>query len=159
MLCAPSWPQPCNEEPSLIQVELSAAEIPIEAGGTAQLTVSITNKQDHDDHVFIEIEGIDVEWYALPVPAVNVAAGESQSARVLFKIARAAQSLAGTYPFIVRARGMESGESGIQQASLIVKPFSSLQVELSPRRAASTAMHHASVVEVRVSNQGNKDET
>jgi hypothetical protein len=143
----------------LILVELSATEIPIEAGGTAQLTVSITNKQDHDDHVFIEIEGIDVEWYALPVPAVNVAAGESQSARVLFKIARAAQSLAGTYPFIVRARGMESGESGIQQASLIVKPFSSLQVELSPRRAASTAMHHASVVEVRVSNQGNKDET
>src|SRR6266567_7806575 len=99
------------KETLLIQVELSASEIPIEAGGTAQLTISITNKQDHDDHVFIEIEGIDVEWYALPVPAVNVAAGQTQSARVLFKITRSSQSLAGTYPFIIRARGMESGDS------------------------------------------------
>src|SRR2546423_13910957 len=114
---------------SLIQVELSAAEVPIEPGGTAQLAVTIINKQDHDDHVFIEIEGIDVEWYALPVPAVNVAAGESQTARILFKIARSSQSQAGTYPFVVRARGMESGEFGVQQASLAIKPYSALQAE------------------------------
>ena len=143
----------------MIQVELSSAEVPIEAGDTAQLAIKITNKQKQDDRVSIEIEGIDVEWYALPVPALNIAAGETQTARVLFKIGRSSQSLAGTYPFVIRIRGMESGETGIQQASLVVKPFSSLQVELSPRRAASTSFSHAAVVEVRVSNQGNKDET
>ena len=143
----------------MIQVELSAAEVPIEPGGTAQLAVTITNKQEHDDHVFIEIEGIDVEWYALPVPALNVAAGESQVARVLFKIARSSQSQAGTYPFVVRAGGMETGESGLQQATLTIKPFSALQVELTPKRASSSFMRKTVPFDLRVSNLGNREET
>jgi hypothetical protein len=143
----------------LIQVELSAAEIPIEPGGTAQLTVTVTNKQPHDDHLFLEIEGIDVEWYALPVPALNIAAGASQSARVLFKIARSSESRAGTYPFLVRARGMESGAAGVQQATLVIKPFSALQIELNPRRVTATFLRHSNIVEVTVSNLGNRDET
>ncbi len=147
------------KESLLIEVELSAPEVPIEPGGTAQLTVTITNRQDHDDHVFIEIEGIDVEWYALPVPAVNVAAGNSQSARILFKVARSSESAAGTYPFLVRARGMESGESGVQQAALVIKAFNALQMDLTPKRATATFAHRAQVFDVHVSNLGNQDET
>lgn len=143
----------------MIQVELSAAEITIEPGGTAQLTVTVVNRQPHDDHVFLEIEGIDVEWYALPVPAINLAAGESQQARVLFRIPRSSECQAGTYPFLVRARSMESGEAGVQQACLTIKPFSNLQVELYPKRATATFLRHRAGVEVTVSNQGNREET
>jgi hypothetical protein len=143
----------------LIQVELSSTEIAIEPGGTAQLSVTVKNNQTHDDHVFLEIEGIDVEWYALPVPTVNVAAGTSQTARVLFRIARESGSFAGTYPFVVRARSMETGDSGVQQASLVVKPYSSLQVEINPKRAIATFLHHANVVEVTVTNLSNHEET
>ncbi|MCC6728298.1 MAG: hypothetical protein IT208_03065 [Chthonomonadales bacterium] len=143
----------------MIRVELSAAEISIEPGNTAQLSVAITNRQEHDDHVSLEIEGIDVEWYALPVPALNVAAGETQSARVLFRIARSSECQAGTYPFVVRARGMESGESGVQQAALIIQPFSALQVEMNPRRASSTFLRHAQVFDVTIGNLGNRPET
>jgi hypothetical protein len=142
----------------LIEVELSAAEIAIDPGGTAQLTITVHNRQEHDDHVSLEIEGIDVEWYALPVPTLNIPANASQSARVLFKIARASSSHAGTYPFLVRAKGMESGESGIQQATLVIKPFSSLQLELNPKRITSSLAHRANVVGVTVSNLGNQEE-
>src|SRR5947207_15242001 len=109
---------PVPKEYPLIEVDLSAAELAIEPGGRAQLTVTVHNRQSHDDHIFIEIEGIDVEWYALPVPAFNVAAGASQTAQVLFKIVRSSESRADTYPFLVRARSMESGESGVQQGTL-----------------------------------------
>jgi hypothetical protein len=143
----------------LIQVDLSAAEIVIEPGDTAQLTVTVANNQEHDDHVSLEIEGIDVEWYALPVPTVNITAGTSQTARVLFRVARASSSLAGTYPFVVRARSMETGDSGVQQAALIVKPFSALQVEINPRRTISTFLRHENTVEVSVSNLSNHEET
>src|SRR5579871_4218929 len=147
------------KEWTLIEVELSAAEVSIEPGGTAQLTVTVRNGQPHDDHVFLEIEGIDVEWYALPVPTLNIAAGSCQSTRVLFKIARSSESRAETYPFLARARGMESGEAGVQQATLTVKPFSALQVELQPKRATSTFFHHVANVGINVSNLGNHDET
>src|SRR5688500_6216561 len=138
-------------------VDLSPAEIEIEPGGTAQLTITITNRQDHDDRVCIELEGVDVEWYALPVPAVNVAAGESQTARALFKIARSSASPAGTYPFVVRAKAMESGEAGIGQASLVIAPYSALQVELIPKRASSTFFSRTAPFTVNVSNLGNRE--
>ena len=143
----------------MIRVDLSPAELKIEPGGTAQLTITITNRQPHDDRVFLELEGIDVEWYALPVSAINVAAGESQSTRVLFKIARSSESQAGTYPFVVRAKGMESGETGIQQASLVIEPFSALQVELAPKRAVSTFFSRIAPFAVNVANLGNRPET
>lgn len=148
-----------QQESALIEVELSAAEIPIEPGGTAQLTVTVTNRQEHDDHISLDIEGVDVEWYALPVPTLNIPADASQSARVLFKIPRSSGSRAETYPFLVRARGMEAGATGVQQATLIVKPFSSLQVEVEPKRAVATYLHHAPAVEVTVSNLGNHPDT
>lgn len=143
----------------MIQVELSAAEIPVEPGGTAQLTVTLTNRQDHDDHISLEIEGVDVEWYAIPVPSFNIAAGQSQIARILFKIQRSSASKAGAYPFLVRAKGMESGTAGIQQATLVIQPFSSLQVELAPKRGASTFLRHSTVFDVSVTNLGNRDES
>jgi hypothetical protein len=143
----------------VIQVEVSAAELPVEPGSTAQFSVTIINNQDHDDHVSLEIEGIDVEWYALPVPSFTIASGQSQTARVLFRIARASECTAGTYPFLVRARSMETGDAGIQQAAITIKPFSSLQMDIDPKRAVSTFVHHANVFEVSVTNLGNHDET
>ena len=143
----------------MIRVDLSPAEVAIEPGGTAQLTITITNRQDHDDRVFIELEGVDVEWYALPVNALNVGAGESQTARVLFKIARSSESQSGTYPFVVRAKAMESGEIGVQQASLQIEPFSALQIELAPKRGVSTFFSRTAPFSVSVSNLGNRTET
>jgi hypothetical protein len=143
----------------LIEVALSASEIPIEPGGRAQLTITVENRQEHDDHVFIEIEGLDVEWYALPVPTFNVAAGASHSAQVLFKITRSSESSADTYPFVVRVKSMESGLSGVAQATLVVKPFSALQVEVNPKRAVSSYLNHTAVVDVTVTNLGNTEET
>ena len=143
----------------MIKVELSAAEITIEPGSTAQLTVTVTNEGAEPDHLFLEIEGIDVEWYALPVPSLTLAPGTSQTARVLFKVARASSSTAGTYPFIVRVRSMETGDSGVQPATLVVKPFNALQIELNPKRTASTFFRHAPSVDVVVSNLSNHEDT
>src|SRR2546421_10300424 len=105
---------PAPKESALIEVELSAAEIAIEPGGRAQLTVTVHNRQPNDDHIALEIEGIDVEWYALPVPSFNVPPDGSHAAQILFKIARSSESRADTYPFLVRARSMAPGDSGIQ---------------------------------------------
>jgi hypothetical protein len=142
----------------VIRVELSVSDVAIEAGQTAQLDVAVTNKQETDDNVAIEIEGLDVEWYALPVPSAHVAPGETRSLRVLFRVGRSTDVAAGTYPFVVRARGMESGESGIHQATLTIKPFSALQLELDPKRASSTLFSKAPVFDLRVTNMGNRSE-
>jgi plastocyanin len=142
-----------------ILVSLSPADIVIEPGSTAQLIVSMTNQQDEPDRLSIEVEGIDVEWYAIPVPVVNVAPGATVTERILFKVARNSANRAGSYPFLVRVQAQETGEVGVAQAALIVKPFSFLEVELDPKRAVATFFRPLNDFDVAVSNQGNAEET
>ena len=142
-----------------IVVSLSLSDIVIEPGGGAQLVVSMTNHQETADRLSLEVEGIDVEWYAIPVPAVNVAAGAQTSERILFKIARNSGNRAGSYPFLVRVQAMETGEVGVAQATLVLKPYSHLQVELDHKRAVASFFHPLNDFDVSITNQGNAEET
>lgn len=142
-----------------IDVSLSEPDLVLDPGSVAQLSVTITNRQDTPDRLSLEIEGIDVEWYAIPVPAVNVAAGEQAVLKVPFKVARFSGNLAGTYPFLVRVQAMESGNVGVAQASLSVKAFNALQVELTPKRAVASFFRPLNDFDVAISNEGNVDET
>ena len=142
-----------------IVVALSEPDLIVEPGTVAQLTVTITNQQDAPDRLSLEIEGIDVEWYAIPVPAVNVAPGAQAVLKVPFRVARTSANRAGTYPFIVRVQAMETGEVGVAQASLSVKAYSALQAELSPKRVIATFFRPLNDFEVAITNDGNVEET
>lgn len=142
-----------------IAVTLSEPDIVIEPGSVAQLTVTITNRQETADRLSLEIEGVDVEWYAIPVPAVNVGPGAQAVLKVPFKVARTSANRAGTYPFLVRVQAMETGEVGVAQASLNVKAYNALQVELNPKRAVATFFHPLNDFDVSVGNLGNVEET
>lgn len=142
-----------------IVVTLSEPDVIVEPGTVTQLTVTILNQQEAPDRLSLEIEGIDVEWYAIPVPAVNLAAGAETALKVPFRVARSSSNRAGTYPFLVRVQAMETGEVGVAQASLNVKPYNALQAELNPKRIVSTFFHPLNDVEVTIANDGNVDET
>ena len=142
-----------------IVVSLSETDITIDPGSVTQMTVTISNQQETADRVSLEIEGIDVEWYAIPVPAANVAPGASVVLKVPFRVARDSSNKAGTYPFLVRVQAMESGELGVAQASLNVHAFNSLQVELNPKRAIATFFHPLNDFDFTLINQGNSEET
>lgn len=142
-----------------IAVTLSEYDVFIEPGSVAQLVVTMTNQQAAPDRLSLEVEGVDVEWYMIPVAAVNVAPGAQASERIVFKIARNSENRAGTYPFLVRVQAMESGEVSVAQATLVVKPFSSLQVELTPKRGLATFFHPLNDFEVSIANLGNAEET
>ena len=142
-----------------IDVSLSDTDVVIDPGSVSQLTVTITNRQSAPDRVALEIEGVDVEWYAIPVPVANIAPGAQTVLKVSFKVARDSSNRAGTYPFLVRAQAMESGEIGVAQASLNVRPYNSLQVELNPKRAIATFFNPLNDFDFTLANQGNVEET
>lgn len=142
-----------------IGVNLSETELLVEPGETVQMMVTMTNRQEMSDRLTIEVEGVDVEWYFIPVAAVNVAAGASAGERVVFRIQRNSENRAGSYPFLVRVQAMETGEIGVAQATLVLKPYASLQVELNPKRGIATFLRPLNEFDVTVSNQGNREET
>ncbi len=142
-----------------IVVSLSEPDIILEPGSVGQLVVTMTNRQEASDRLMLEIEGVDVEWYRIPMSALNVAPGETSSARVNFKVPRDSSSRADTYPFLVKVQAMETGEVGLAQASLVVKPFNNLQMELDAKRVVATFLHPLNDLEVTISNLGNAEET
>jgi hypothetical protein len=142
-----------------IVVTLSEPDVVIEPGNVARLQVTMVNRQETPDRLLLEVEGIDIEWYNIPVAAVNVAPGAQIEERINFKVARSSENRAGSYPFVVRVQAMETGEVGFAQAMLVVKPFDSLQVELSPKRAVATFFRPLNDFDVTVANLGNAEET
>ena len=140
-----------------IVVTLDQPDLVIEPGSATRLVVTMTNRQNAPDRLLLEVEGIDIEWYNIPVPAVNVGRGETISERINFKMTRSSENRAGSYPFLVRVVAMETGEVGVAQAMLIVKPYDSLQVELNPKRATASFMRPLNDFEISVANEGNAE--
>ena len=142
-----------------IVVILSEPDIVIEPGSVGRLVVTMINRQEMPDRLLLEVEGIDIEWYNIPVAAVNVAPGARVEERINFKVARNSENRAGSYPFVVRVQAMETGEVGFAQAMLVVKPFDSLQVEMTPKRAVASFFHPLNDFDIIIANLGNAEET
>lgn len=138
-----------------IEINLSQDEIKIEPGGTAQLQVELVNASDQPDTIGLEVEGLDYEWVAIPVPTITLAPRARGSEKILLKIPRRSESAAGAYPFVVRARSLETGDTAVAPVTLLVEPFAALSVELYPRRGVCTYWKPVSEFEVTVHNLGN----
>src|SRR5438046_642515 len=106
----------------------------VEAGATVPLSIEIKNKGEAADRYEMQVEGLDTEWTASPEPVFNVGANESHSQKVFFKPPRASETLAGNYPFVVKVRSLESGDSRTVQGVLQVKAFHHLSMEISPKK-------------------------
>jgi hypothetical protein len=133
--------------------------VPVEAGTTVPLSLSISNQGTETDRYEIEVEGIDMVWKAVPVNEVDVPAGQSTEEKIFFKPPRESESLAGHYPFLVKVRSFATGETKQVQGILEVKPFHSLSLEVVPRKGYVSATSKRNVFEVAVMNLGNTPHT
>jgi uncharacterized membrane protein len=138
-----------------IEIKLSHDEIKIEPGGTAQLQVELVNTSEQPDTIGLEVEGLDYEWVAIPVPTVVLQPRSQGTEKILLKIPRRSESTAGAYPFVVRARSLETGDTALAPVTLVVEPFAALSVELYPRRGVCTYWKPVTEFEVTVHNLGN----
>jgi len=140
-------------------VLLSQDVVPVEAGTTTPLSISITNRGAESDRFEIEIEGIDTVWKAIPVPEIEVQPGETAEEKAFFKPPRESESLAGHYPFVVRVRSLGTGETRQAQGILEIKPFHTLSMEVNPRKGYVSPTTKRNVFELSVMNLGNTPHT
>jgi hypothetical protein len=140
-------------------VQLTPDLIPVEPGATTPVSVLVVNKSDEADRFELEIEGVDPEWTAVPVPVFGAEPGETHTERIFFKPSRASESLAGNYPFAVRIRSLISGESKTVQAVLEVKTFNHVSMEISPKKGFYSVWRKKNTFAAVVVNLGNSEHT
>ncbi|MCS7301044.1 MAG: hypothetical protein NZ556_05770, partial [Fimbriimonadales bacterium] len=153
---------PCSQGticPMAIRVRLGQDEVQVEPGGSAQLLAVVRNEGDAPDQVALEVEGIDAEWCAIPIPSFALAPGEEVQERILIRPPRNTESRAGVYPLIVRARSLENGGSGVAQGSLVIRPYSMLTLEIAPKRNIASPLRKRVPYELTLSNYGNTEQT
>jgi len=140
-------------------VQLTPDLIPVEPGATTPVSVVVVNKGDEADRYELEIEGVDPEWTAVPVPVFGAEAQETHTERIFFKPSRTSESLAGNYPFVVRVRSLISGEAKTVQAVLEVKTFNHVAMEISPKKGSYSAWRKKNSFAAVVVNLGNSEHT
>ncbi len=140
-------------------LRLSTDVLSVEAGATVPLTITVANRADEADRYELELEGLDPEWTAVPVPSFGVDALEEHAEKLFFKPPRVSESLAGDYPFLVKVRSLNSGESHTAQGVLQIKPYQHLSMELSPKRGQVTPFRRECDVQAVLMNLGNTEHT
>ncbi|MBS1704794.1 MAG: hypothetical protein JST40_02890 [Armatimonadetes bacterium] len=139
------------------RVQLATDKIEVEAGANSPLGLTIEHTGPEVETYEIMVEGLDPEWYALPVPTVTLHPNDTQQEAVQIKPLRASESPAGAYPFIVHVRSLESGEARSCPATLTIKAFHHLSVDVAPRKGILTPFKRTAEFSVTAMNLGNSE--
>jgi len=115
-------------------LQLSQDVLSVEPGSTVPVSITVINRGSEIDRYELEVEGIDAEWKAVPVPVFTVEPGETHTEKVFFRPPRASESNAGNYPFVVHVRSLDSGDDRRVQGVINVKAFHHLTMEISPKK-------------------------
>lgn len=131
--------------------------IPVEAGSNTPLAIEVTNHSETTDQYELEVEGLDPEWTAVPMPSFSVEPGESQTVRIFFKPERSSENLAGNYPFAIKIRSLETGATRTEQGTLQIKPYNHLSMEVSPKKGVFSPISRNNHFTACVVNLGNSE--
>lgn len=140
-------------------IRLANDEATVEPGSSAPIAFEILNTGEKEQEFEVSIEGLDLEWAAIPVPTMWVDAGETKVERIFIKPPRESGSKAGVYPFVIRVRSMDTGESKAIPSSLAVNSFSHVSIEANPKRGVVNSMNRTVAFEATVVNLGNTEES
>lgn len=140
-------------------LRLSPDLVAVEPGSTMPLNVAVVNRGEKAEQYELSVEGLDPEWIATPQPMFTADPGDEHVEKVFFRPARTSESLAGNYPFVVRVRSLETGETRTAQAVLQIKPYNHLSMEVSPRKGYVSPTKQQNTFTVTVMNLGNTDQT
>lgn len=141
----------------MARLSLTESELAAQAGTAATVRLTLTNDTDRADRFEIQLEGIDVEWVAIPVPTLSLEPGEQRTESILIKPPRTTESRAGRYPFTVSARSLETGEEVEALGFLDVEPFDLITIEVDPKRGLAGYFRKQASFTVSVANLGNTD--
>lgn len=139
-------------------VRLDADQVSVDPGDKAPLAIEVINNGPTTDQFEISVEGLDLEWTAIPVPSFSVGAGATVREAVFFQPPRVSESLAAAYPFTVRVRSLESGEQRVLPAVLHVKPYTHLSMEILPKKGVFSPVVRENSFQSTVINLGNSEQ-
>lgn len=123
------------------------------------LGIEVVNRAETPDRFELEVEGLDPEWTAVPVPTFPVAGGDTGTEKVFFRPPRTPESQSGNYPFVIKLRSLTTGEQRTAQGVLQVQPYHHISAEISPKKGRVASFRRRAPFVLTLMNLGNTEHT
>jgi hypothetical protein len=121
--------------------------------------LEVISRSDQAIQLELTVEGLDGQWTAIPVPTFGLEPRSERTERVFLKPPRESGSVAGNYPFVIRVRDLETGESQSVQGLLEIRSFHHLSLDAQPKKALVTPTRKETEFQITVMNLGNFEES
>lgn len=140
-------------------VEIVESSAEVEPGSTLTVAVEVTNRSDQPERYELSVEGLDSTWAAIPVPDFTVEPHSTRTEKFFLKPPRESDSVAGSYPYVVQVRSLETGDNQTAQGLLELKPYHHLSLDISPKKVGIGGFRKQADLELTVINLGNSEHT
>lgn len=138
-------------------MSLSSDTLSVDPGSTQPLSISVTNRGAEKDNFELQVEGLDPAWTTVPVESIVIEPGETQVHKALIRPPRDSESAAGSYPFVVLVRSLNSGDSQSVEAVLEVSAFHQISMNAEPKRVVMGGLKPTAGFDISVINLGNTE--
>lgn len=140
-------------------VSLGNDLLEVDPGSSTPLTLTLENVGTETDTFETFVEGVDPAWVTLPPEPCRVPSGVSAQETILFRPQRVPESAAGNYPFHIRVRSINSGETRTVQGVVRVRPFHQLSLDVEPKRLVSRPYGRTPQFTLKIINLSNIEHT
>ena len=137
-----------------IGVEIEPATFKMTAGDTAEATATLHNRGQSVDQLTVTIEGLNEDWYSLPVSSVALIPNDQDKLKIDLHPPATAAVKAGTYPFRVIVTSQEdSAETATSEVSLEIGGLPSLELSINPQSISGNKANY----DIIVTNSGDSE--
>lgn len=121
--------------PDKIEVAISPTTFQLAAGDTAEAMATLRNLGQTVDQFTLSIDGLDPDWYTLPVSSVALFPNDQDNLRIILHPPKTAESKAGSYPFRINVTSQENPEEvATVDLAIEIRALPKLELSISPQR-------------------------
>ena len=123
--------------PERIELNADPLNVAMRGGDTAEVVASLRNLGQTVDQLIVSIDGLDQDWYSLPVSSVALFPNDKDNLKIILHPPRTAETEAGTYPFHIRVTSQEAPDEAITaELTLEIRALLEIELEISPQSIA-----------------------
>jgi hypothetical protein len=119
--------------PRKIEVTVTPTTFTLIGGDSVEATATIRNLGQSVDQLTLSIDGLDPDWYTLPVSSVALFPNDQDNLKIILHPSKTPETKGGSYPFKVNVTSQENPEEKSTVGLTIeIQALPELELSLSP---------------------------
>jgi hypothetical protein len=137
-----------------IEMILTQKALTISPGEKAEVSVSLRNRGQTVDQLSLKIEGLDPNWYALPVSSVALFPNDQDTLKIVLNLPEKLDSKIPSYKLQVTAASQENPQGTVSASiDIIIKSVPKAEISILPFKAVG----RKGIYQLIVNNPGSSE--